>query len=49
MKLDQLTDLYSLISRGAEKIRFRKTSMRLRQAEFNSVTFNQGLDRKSVV
>jgi hypothetical protein len=45
MKLDELTDLYSLISRGTEEVQSRKMSIRLRKAGFNSVLSDQGFTK----
>jgi hypothetical protein len=40
MKLDQLTDLYSLISRGTANVSARKLSMRLRKSGLNAAVGN---------
>lgn len=45
MKLDELTDLYSLISRGTEEVSSRKSSMKLRKAGFVSVVSQQGFTK----
>src|SRR5579864_3037321 len=45
MKLDQLMDLYSLISRGTANVSARKLSMRLRKAGLNAATAGHGFTK----
>jgi hypothetical protein len=45
MKLDQLTDLYNLISRGTENVSSRKLSLKLRKSGFESAVNNIGFTK----
>lgn len=45
MKLDELTDLYSLIIRGTQNVSSRKLSMKLRKSGFASVSSNIGFTK----
>ena len=45
MKLEQLTDLYNLISRGTEEVHTRTLSIRLRKAGFDSAISNEGFKK----
>src|ERR1700722_2582360 len=45
MKLEELTDLYDLISEGVKNVHTRKLSMQLRKAGFNLATSNRGFTK----
>jgi hypothetical protein len=45
MKLEELTDLYDLISEGAQEAHTRKLSMQLRKAGFKAALSNQGFTK----
>lgn len=45
MKLDELTDVYSLISRGIENVSSRKLSMKLRKSGLNAVITSNGFTK----
>lgn len=45
MKLDELTDLYNLISRGTENVSSRKLSLKLRQSGFKTAVNNIGFTK----